>query len=73
MKGRMRRRGTNGLPDECAALAGVGGTRRAAFLTCVAFVGVEPNGGGSLRTGAGVATRSEQTEVAAHVLARVGH
>lgn len=69
----MRRGGTNRLPDECAGLARAGEAWRAALLTCVAFIGIKLNGRGSLRTGAGVATRPEQTQVAAHVLARVGH
>lgn len=73
MKRRMKRVGTNRLPDERPARAGAGGTRRAAFLTSVTFIGVKLYSGGALRTGAGVATGSEQAQVAAHVLARVGH
>lgn len=43
------------------------------LFTCVTFVGVELDRRGSLRTGAGVSTRPEEAEVAAHILARVGY
>ncbi|TNN64429.1 hypothetical protein EYF80_025379 [Liparis tanakae] len=42
-------------------------------LTCVAFVGVKLHHRGALRAGAGVATRPEETEVAAHILTGVGY
>ena len=41
--------------------------------TCVALVGVEAGEGGALRTGTGVATRAQQTQVAACVPAGVQH
>lgn len=43
------------------------------LFTCVTFIGVKLHRRGSLRAGAGVSTRSEETEVAAHILTRVGY
>lgn len=47
------------------------GLRR--LFTCVTFIGVKLHRGGSLRAGASVSTRSEETQVAAYILTRVGH
>lgn len=41
--------------------------------TCITLVGVEVRQRGALWTGAGISTRPEQTEMAAHVLTGVGH
>lgn len=42
-------------------------------FTCITFIGVKLHRGGSLRAGAGVSTRSEETQVAAYILAWVGY
>lgn len=59
--------GEDGAEQTTVQRAGLRG-----LFTCVTFVGVELNRRGSLRTGAGVSARPEETEVAAHILARVG-
>lgn len=43
------------------------------MFTCVALIGVKVHRRGAFWAGTGVSTRSEETQVAAHILTRVRH